>query len=473
MKKAYALLLPLTPLGLLLAGCASVDPGPAFSDVQKTVEARTGQRIAWNQNSDQDRAASAAVDRLLKRSLTADDAVQVALLNNPNLQATYEEIGISQADLVQAGLLKNPEFSNITRFPSGTPDGLADVEISVAQDFLDLFTLPLRQKVAAAQLEQTKLQVGNAVLNLVSDVKEAYYTLQARQQLLHGLEQVQEINQTSADLAAQQNKAGTLNELETEKMTVLYTQSKADIGQTQVEIDADREKLNRLMGLSGVQIDWTIADELPEIPATRFSQQQLESLALANRLDVASARAQVAKLEQAFGLTKATRFSPGGIMVGGDTEKNPDGSRVTGPTINLQVPIFDQGQAQVAKAQDQLRQAQAQLQAAEVDARADVREARHQVMAAQDLAIFYEKTLLPQRAKILHLAQQQYNFMLKGAYDLLDAKQRVIEAQRSSIEAQRDYWIARTALDRAVGGSLNASPVHVAQTTMPDATKEN
>ena len=463
----------LVPLALLVAGCASVNPGPAFSDVQQTVQARTGEKIAWRQNSADDRAADEAVARLLKKNLSANDAVQIALLNNPTLQAMYEEIGLSQADLVQAGLLKNPEFSSITRFPSGTPDGLADVELSVAQDFLDLLTLPLRQKVAATQLEQTKLTVGNDVLNLVSDVKEAYYTLQARQQLLHGLEQVREINQTSADLARQQNEAGTLNELDTEKQTVLYTQSRADIGQTGVEIAADREKLNRLMGLSGTQLDWKIADALPKIPAKRFSAEQLESVALANRLDVGAAREQVEKLQQAYGMSKATRFTPGGVTIGGDTEKNPDGSRVTGPTINIQVPIFDQGQAQVAKAQGQMRQAQAQLQAAEVGARADVREARQRLVAAQDLADFYDQTLLPQRTKILDLAQQQYNFMLKGAYDLLEAKQHVIEAQRSSIEAQRDYWIARTALERSVGGSLKASSVHMAQSSAPDAIEEN
>lgn len=453
----------MAPLALVLSGCAQVDPGPAFSEVQQTVAARTGQKIAWNRNSSEDHAAAAAVDRMLKRDLTAEDAVQIALLNNPALQATYEDIGISQADLVQAGLLKNPEFFNSTRFPDRGP-AYADIEFSVAQDFLDLFMLPLRRKVAETQLEQTKLTVGNAVMNLVCEVKEAYYTLQARQQLRHGLAVITEVNQTGAELAAQQNKAGTLNEYETEQQSVVATQSKADLAQTEVEIDADREKLNRLMGLSGAQVDWKIADDLPKIPARQFSQEQLERLALANRLDVAAARVQVQKLEQALGLTKATRFAPGGVNIGGDTEKNPDGSRVTGPVIDVQLPVFDQGQAQVAKAQDQLRQAQAQLKAAEVGARADVREARRRLVTARDLAVLYEQTLVPQREKILSLAQQQYNYMLKGTYDLLEAKQHLIEAQRSSIEAQRDYWIAHTALECAVGGSLTLKSTHVATT---------
>jgi cobalt-zinc-cadmium efflux system outer membrane protein len=437
----------------LLAGCMSTDPGPAFSDVQQTVGARTGQKIAWRQNSAEDRAADAAVAELLKRELTVNAAVQIALLNNPSLQATYEEIGISQADLVQAGLLKNPEFTNFTRFPDSGPSA-ADIELSVVQDFLDLFTLPLRKNVAETQLQQTKLQVGNDVLNLVADVKEAYYTMQAHQQLLHGLDLVLELNQTSADLAQQQSQAGTLNELDTEKQTVLYTQSRADVAQTQVDIDTDREKLNRLLGLSGSQIDWKIAGELPPVPARKFSVPQLETLALSQRLDVAAARTQVDKLKQSLGYTSATRFTPGGINVGGDTERNPDRTRVTGPTVDLQLPIFDQGQAQVAKAQDQFRQAHAQLNAAEVNARSEVREASHRLQAAQDLANLYNTTLLPQRRKILDLAQVQYNSMLKGAYDLLEAKEHEIDAERAAIEATRDYWVARAALERSVGGSL-------------------
>ena len=241
------------------------------------------------------------------------------------------------------------------------------------------------------------------------------------------------------------------------------TQSKADVAQTRVAIDFDREKLNRLMGLAGDRLGWTVAGDLPKIPSRHFSEEELETMAMRNRLDVGAARLQVAKLEQVDSLTKATRFAPGGISVGGDTEKNPDGSRVTGPEINLQVPVFDQGQAHVAEAEGQLRQARQQLQADEINARADVRDAHRRVTAARELADLYQDTLLPQRLKMLDLAQQQYNFMLKGAYDLFDAKQRVIEARRSTLEAQRDYWIARTALEQAVGGSLHATSVPIQQ----------
>src|SRR5216117_3195976 len=131
----------------VLAGCAHVDPNPAFRELANTVHLRTGKRVQWNRGSAQDAQAQAAVASLLKRPLTADSAVQVALLNNHNLQATYEELGIAQADLVEAGLLKNPVFYFERRLPGQA------AEIDLVQEFVDILLLPLRKRIAAAQFE--------------------------------------------------------------------------------------------------------------------------------------------------------------------------------------------------------------------------------------------------------------------------------------------------------------------------------
>src|SRR5688572_31413757 len=94
-----------------LSGCARVPREAGFSDVRKTVEQRTGQQVHWNQGSEADQRAAQSVRELLAAELTADAAVQIALLNNQSLQATYEDLGIAQAELVEAGLLRNPIFS--------------------------------------------------------------------------------------------------------------------------------------------------------------------------------------------------------------------------------------------------------------------------------------------------------------------------------------------------------------------------
>ena len=187
---------------LLLTGCASVGPQEAFQPVEGNVTLLAGHQIAWNRGTtDDQKIAEAEVRHLLLVPLSANDAAQVALLNNPDLQATFEEIGISQADLVQAGLrLKNPTFTGSWRFPDVAP-GMTDAEYSLAQDFLSLILMPLKTKVAKLNLEATQDRVTHEVLHLISEVKMEFYTYQAEVQLEQRLILIGKADQAAADLA--------------------------------------------------------------------------------------------------------------------------------------------------------------------------------------------------------------------------------------------------------------------------------
>jgi len=145
-------------------------------------------------------------------SLDPEDAVEVALLRNQGLVAQYEQLGIAQADLVQAGLLTNPSFGARVRFPSGS--GSIDTEFSLAQDFLDLLTVPLRKKVAAAQLEATKARVGQAVLELTAQVRTAIVTLQAAQATAEVRRLILDAQAAAAELRRRQHAAGNVSDLD-------------------------------------------------------------------------------------------------------------------------------------------------------------------------------------------------------------------------------------------------------------------
>jgi outer membrane protein, heavy metal efflux system len=185
------------------------------------------------------------------------------------------------------------------------------------------------------------------------------------------------------------------------------------------------------------------------------SLEHLESRAIAQRLDLAAVRMQVDVIGQALALRTKTRYLPTSIQIGVDTEREPDHQNVTGPTLNLELPIFNQGQGELARLTAQYRQAQRRLEALAIDIRSEVRQARDQLIAERDLTSYIGKRLLPTQQQALNLTLQQYNSMLKSAYDLLLAKQNEVAAERSYIETWRDYWIARTELERAVGGSLS------------------
>jgi cobalt-zinc-cadmium efflux system outer membrane protein len=184
----------------------------------------------------------------------------------------------------------------------------------------------------------------------------------------------------------------------------------------------------------------------------------LETLAISQRLDLAAARWAVDSVGRALSLKKGTRFFPVGLEVGVETEKEIDGTRVTGPAIALQLPIFDTGAASVARLEAEHRRVRWQLEALAVEVRSQVREQRAALQGSRDLAVFYKDVVLPLRAEALDLTLRHYNMMLMGTYDVLFARQREVETERRAIEALRDYWLARFELERVVGGRLDAAP---------------
>jgi cobalt-zinc-cadmium efflux system outer membrane protein len=463
MKKQISIFL----LPLIVAGCTSTNPKSAFNDVNKTVNARLGQNVQWRNTNE----VTQSVASLLQTNLTAQSAVTIALLNNKALQAQFEEIGISQAELAQASRLHNIELAGSWRFPNRPPSAV-DAEYSASADFLDLLTLPARKKVAARNLEQTKVEVADKVLQLAADAQTAFYQLQAQMELVKRLETIVEVNDAQVDVAQRQYDAGNINDAELHNQQAASNQSHLDLMRSKAEVKANRERVNRLLGLSGEQIGWQIADELPGLPEKEMSLENLESLAVNQRLDLAAERQRAESIAAALRLKKKTRFIPG-ITIGVDTERSPDGQRVTGPTLDLELPIFDQGQPAVAKLTAQFQQAKNNYTAREITVRSEVREARDALLAAREAAEFSQKNLLPLRRQILRDTLLQYNAMQKGNIELLAAKEREQNSEQTNVEALRDYWLTRVELERSLGGKLEMPSPPMPRQSQPESKSES
>ncbi len=445
---------PLLLIGLLAPGFSFASP-QSMLEVQSAVQQRIGKRIELRHDAGADEEIAAAVRALLRGTMTADRAVQIALLNNRELQAMFEEIGIARADLTEAGLLKNPVFDASAKFPDRPPSA-TKLDFGIVQDFLDLLMIPLRKKVAARELARTELRVADAVLKLAAEVKTAFYNLQGKQMLFTRLSVLGDTNAAALELTQRQHEAGNISDLDLANQQSTYSQTRLDAAQVAAEMRTDREKLNRLLGVWGADTQWKIADELPPIPGKSFATDRLESLAIAQRLDLAAAKTEIAALVQSLGLTKTYRYV-GAIEFGVSSERDTDRQRLTGPNLKLELPIFNQGQGRIAKFEAQLRQAERRLEALAIEIRSDVREARDRMLAKEDLAIYSRDELVPDRKRVLDLTLTSYNSMLKGPYDLLLARQNELAAERGYIEALRDYWIARADLERAAGGNLTSS----------------
>ena len=434
------------------AGCASTSPAPAFQDVAAQVEHRSGHRIAWDQGTAEDAQVDQAIRRLLAKELAVDDAVQIALLRNPSLLATYEELSIAQADLVQAGLLKNPTFA-VASVPSEHDTLDPPVIGSVAVDFLDLITLPARKTIAETEREAAKMRVGDAVLDLAAKVRSAYFEVQGAQQVVAMRRTIADAADASADLAKGQRDAGNTSDLDLAGQQALAEQAKLDLERAEGDVLAARELLTRLMGLWGMETQWRVAERLPELPPDESSLEHLESLAIAQRLDVAAQRREVEALSRTLSFVESVRWT-GAIQAQLEVDPLNDGHLAFGPGVALTLPLFDQNQATVARVEALLRQSRHKLDALAIDVRSEVRAARDRVSLTRRVVDRYRTSLVPLRERIVALAQQQYNAMLLGAYQVIAAKQSEVSAYREYIEAVRDYWIARSDLERAVGGRL-------------------
>ena len=435
---------------LFISGC-TVSRSAGHVDVARLVEQRSGFKTHWDQGSLADAEVAKVVAGLIGNSLTREHAIEIALVNNRALQATYEELDISQADMVQAGLLKNPTLG----FSFGVPltSGGTEFEGSLVQDFLDLLVLPMRKKIARERFTAEILRVAHQVLQVAAEVSKQFAAVQATVELCEFRRTVVAVTQAAADLSSRQYEAGNVNELAQISEQTGYEQAQVELEHAELDTADARERLNRLLGLWGPQTGWTLAHKLAEPPAAEPALEKLEEHALRWRLDVDAARKQVALLTRAVAMAKNFRLF-GRIEVGVHGHQDPNGPRLLGPTLSLELPIFDQRQAQIARLLAEQRQSEHRLQALAVDTRAEVRLARAQLLGNRRILDRYRTRLLPLRSRIVDLSQLYYNGMLLGAYQLLTAKQTQMDTYRMYVEALRDYWAARAELERAVGGRL-------------------
>ena len=439
-------------VAIAITGCASVSREAGIADVGAMTKQGLGRPIQFRTGGKEDEQVDARVSSLLQAQLTPESAVEVALLNNPGLQATFADLGIAQADLVQAGLLRNPTFGASFRFPNRAGANV-DNDFSITKDLLDFFVLPLRKRVAAQQFEQAKLRVGEAALRLAGEAREAYFTLAAAEQMAEMWGTILETQRAAADFSSKLREAGNVRALDLEMEIDSYETTRVNFARAQTEAVLARERFARLLGVWGAQLNFKTA-QLPELPPGEVPLEHLETTAMERRLDVLAARHEVEGLSYAASLQGSTRFFPA-VQVGASTEKeSPEGVRVTGPSISLELPIFDQGQARIARAEALVRQSEARLAERAVNARSEVRSSRDRLLAERALVEHYRTVVIPRREKIVQLSLLQYNAMQIGLNLVLQAKQSEVNGYRAYIEAVRDYWIAKSQLELAIGVAL-------------------
>jgi outer membrane protein, heavy metal efflux system len=440
---------------VFLAGCTHVPRDGNFDEVERLVNERIPQKVHWYKGGDEDIQVKAALNQLLEEPLTSESVVQIALLNNRQLQSEYEELGIAQADLVQAGLLSNPVLFASIRFPKGGAGG-NNTEFGITKEFLDLLLRPARKRIAATEFERAKLRVSNAVIELAASVQRSFYQLQGKQQLADIQNVAASSAQTSYELAQRFDEAGNLSELELAQERSAAAEMKLELLRTQADVQSSRDNLNALLALTGTDRQWSIEKGLSELPETDPDLESMEEKAIKQRLDLKAANKEIDQLSEALEMIRDYRWI-GGASFGVSSERDPDGGRVTGPDFSVEIPIFDQKQAEIARMESLLEQSKSRFHSLQTLIRNEVQSAVHRIRAARELCEYYRDEYLPAKEQVVKFTQQEQNYMLVDAFELLFVRQQEIQAYRNYIDSLTEYWVARSDLAKVIGLGLPES----------------
>lgn len=439
-----------------LAGCASTKPTKARTEVRDLLADRAGlpDAIPARQDDESRDQVRDRVERLAADPLTVDRAIQIAVLNNREFQAVLEELGIAQADLVQAGLLQNPVIAGdlvVSTRGNGLGGGL-----SVSQSLLSVFLIPAQRRLAKSRLRHAVVTVGHASLDLVREVKVAFYTAQAAETAVDLQRTLAQAAEVADELARRQFEAGNITPLDRELFARALDEARVEVADAVIAAKVEREHVNRLLGFWGQSIEWRFAGPLDETLPSESSLASLEQVGIEQRLDLSAARFEVESVEYALKLRRRG-FIPqidGEFVARNEVGDDVGHEWVLGPGLALELPIFDPGHADFARLRALLRQAQHLLQHEAISARSEIRVHRDQLVAARRKVDYYRDTVLPRTASIAKLTMEQYNAMLIGTYQLLETRQDQVDARREYVDAVRDYWVERSELELAVGGAL-------------------
>ena len=445
-KTIVVLMMSLTVLG----GCATTDPEKPFGHVKEDFTARTGMEINWQRTPEARENVSHRIHAMLQDRLTLEEAVAIGLTNNRRIQGVYQKLGVAQAGLAQSQLLDNPHIGFAYL---GNSPGIYKLELEAVFNILSLFLMPLREALAQEQLIQAQHEVVSIVLTHVFEIQKAYFTTLALQQEYRLLERVVLSSEAAYQMAERMRAAGNITRLELLSRRALVDEDRLALSSASLAVMDSREYLNRLMGLWGKDVNWTVQGDLPSLPENELRLEKVEQRSIKSSVDLALAKSNLRVTARELGITNVTSFIPE-LGIGAAFEREEDGMWLGGPALALELPIFDPGYAKRSKARAILERQWEAFTATAVEVRSRARQAHRRLLVAREQVQYYEKSFLPLRKEITEQAQRRYNGMYLSVFELLMIKRMEIRASLGYVDVLRNYWLARIDMDEILAGKL-------------------
>jgi outer membrane protein TolC len=442
--RAFALLAMLA-----LAGCASTGPDGGFAEVSTAVTSRTGAETKWIRSEQDAELVRKRVKELLAKPVASADAVQLALINNPGLQASYAELGIAAGDLLSV-VLPNPHLSYM-RVRRG---GEYETETIVSFNLLSLVTVPLAMQAQQQRFEAAQQRAAEEALRVAAETRKAYFRALAAQQMAAYMHDVKAAAEASAELARRMAAVGNLSKLDRMREQAFYADATAQLAKAQQAAVAEREALTRLLGLWGEDAQLKLPERMPELPQAPRELPNAEQLAMEQRVDLQAARREADALARSLGLARVTRFTDE-FELGVVRIKEADDVK-RGYEIGVPIPLFDWGSGRVARAEAMYMQAAHRIAETAINARSEVRESYLGYRTAYDVAKHYRDEIVPVRKQISEEMVLRYNAMLSSVFELLADAREQVGAVSASIDALSRFWLADADLQHALTGGRSS-----------------
>lgn len=434
----------------LAAGCATTDPsGDIRASAQKVTD-RTGVDTSWpgpGQRGDGNALWDARSD------LVARQAVRLALMGNPSVRADLAAIAAARAEFAQAHLPTNPVANVMAGWNVDSAGGM--LTAGVMQSLSSLWLLPARKRAARARLQQAVLETADNAIGLAADVEQSHRRIVYYQKLLPVLEERRRLLSLACTAADAKLKAGLGLSLESNRLRTARMEVEAELRAARSDLETEKRKLLAMIDLADGPTGWS-AEAGAEDANGAPDEDALVALARKNRLDLLAAGWSVRARQAEFRKAELEAYPDTGIGIGGEREVPADGKTMNklGPAVRVELPIFDQGQAQVAKAKAELEQARMAARAADQQATLEVRRAREALATAAAQCEAYRDEIIPLARRNVADAQTALDTGAVDSLVLLEAQREVtrVEALLLTYRMQRD--LARIDLARAVGGRM-------------------
>jgi len=441
---------------VFLAGCASVGIDETLQDTSTLARPFTGGKLELSRTQEQRDRRAALAQELLSGPLSQADAVQLALANSPGVQALVAQSWSELAAANQRGRMPNPVFT-FERMRLGS-----ELEIGRLLSFglVDLILLPQRLSTSRSQSAQAKLQLTGAVVDQVTQVRQAWVRAVAAQQMLQYAEQVKRSAEASAELARRMQQIGNFSKLQRARQQVFYADATTQLASARHAATAAREELVRALGLDDAQsAKLALPDRLPDLPKVPREPKEVVATATEQRLDVQLARAQLELAGKSQGINLLSTFVD--VEAGGRRDTvfdNAEGTKGTrrGFELDIRLPLFDWGSAQRDALNAQSLAAANRYDAAVRGASSQLREGYSAYRTAYDIARHYRDEIMPLRQSMADENVLRYNGMLIGVFELLAEARDQIASVSNAINAQQQFWLADAALAASVIGKPTA-----------------